>query len=98
MTTATTSKQAYNEIVNNGTTTTQQQMIIGALSAVGSPLSGRELMQCTGLEINAISGRINDLKKLGLVIERAKRSCSISKRLVTPISLPTEQFDFVGGF
>lgn len=87
MTTATTSKQAYNEIVKSGTSVTQQQMIIGALSAVGEPLSGRELMKVTGLEINAISGRLNDLKKLGLVIERAKRSCSISKRLITPVTI-----------
>ena len=41
---ATTSKQAYKDIVNSGTTLTQQQMILSILDAVERPLSGREIM------------------------------------------------------
>ena len=83
---ATTSKQAYKDIVNSGTTLTQQQMILSILDAVERPLSGRELMAGTGLEINAISGRVNDLKKAGKVIECSRRKCSVSKTMITPVT------------
>tara|TARA_R110002012_G_scaffold98459_1_gene236055 strand:- start:145 stop:423 length:279 start_codon:yes stop_codon:yes gene_type:complete len=84
--TATTSMQAYKDIVSNGTTLTQQQIIIDILSAVGRPLSSREIMAGTGLEINAISGRVNDLKKAGKLIAAPKRRCTVSKKLITPVT------------
>ena len=80
---ATTSKQAYKDIVNSGTTLTQQQMILSILDAVERPLSGREIMAGTGLEI---SGRVNDLKKAGKVIECSRRKCSVSKTMITPVT------------
>ena len=82
-----TSRAAYSDLNRNGKSESQKQMILGALEAVGAPLSGREIMKCTGLEINAISGRINDLKKSLHVIECARRKCSISNTLITPVTI-----------
>ena len=90
MSIAKTRRKAYKEITKSGKTATQQEMILGALNAVGEPLSGREIMKCTGIEINAISGRINDLKKAGFLIECRKRKCSISKALITPVAISND--------
>ena len=49
----------------------------------------KELSRATGLEINAISGRVNSLKNKPprYLIERPTRRCSITQRTVTPVSL-----------
>lgn len=45
----------------------------------------RELAKATGLEINAVSGRVNELKTLGYLEECPPRSCSVSGRTITPV-------------
>ena len=87
MTIATTSKLAYDDIKTSGKDISQKQKILGALEAVGEPLSGRELMKLTGLEINAVSGRLNSLKKANLVRACARRKCSITHTLITPVTI-----------
>ena len=47
----------------------------------------KEISRFIGLEINAVSGRVNDLKKQGLITECPKRPCTITKRLVTPVKV-----------
>ena len=44
-------------------------------------------MKLTGLEINAISGRLNDLKKTLDVIECPRRYCTITNKLITPVTI-----------
>ncbi len=45
----------------------------------------RELAKATGYEINAVSGRVNELKTLGYLEECPPRSCSVSGRTITPV-------------
>ena len=47
----------------------------------------KEISRFIGIEINAVSGRVNELKKQGLITECPKRPCSITKRLVTPVKI-----------
>ena len=47
----------------------------------------KELSRESGLEINAVSGRINDLKKEGMIAECSKRKCSITNRTVIPVTI-----------
>ena len=91
---STTSIEAYNDINSDGTSATQKNIILDALDEVGKPLSAREIMELTGLEINAVSGRINDLKKDGLLVEAERRKCSITDRLVTPVTSLSHKFKF----
>ena len=77
----------YYEIVEDGTVGKQAQKILDLLFK-SSPLSLREIKDKTEIEINAVSGRVNDLKKRGKVIECNKRPCSISGRMITPVSTP----------
>ena len=77
----------YYEIVEDGTVGRQAQKILDLLFK-SSPLSLREIKEKTEIEINAVSGRVNDLKHMGKVIECNKRKCSISGRMITPVSTP----------
>ena len=77
----------YYEIVEDGTVGKQAQLILDLLFK-SSPLSLREIKDKTEIEINAVSGRVNDLKKRGKVIECEQRPCSISGRMITPVSTP----------
>ena len=47
----------------------------------------RELAKATGLEINAVSGRVNELKSMQppYLEECPPRSCSVSGRTITPV-------------
>jgi len=36
-------------------------------------------------EINAVSGRVNDLKKSNQVVEARTRKCSITRKTITPV-------------
>ena len=90
MTIATTSKLAFDDIKNSGKDISQKQMILEALQSVGEPLSGRELMKLTGIEINAMSARINALKKADLVMPCARRKCSVTNTLITPVTISVD--------
>jgi len=76
----------YQEIVKDGTVGKQAQKILNLLFK-SSPLSLREIKDKTEIEINAVSGRVNDLKKTGNVVECNRRKCSISGRLITPVTI-----------
>jgi len=91
---STTSIEAYNDINSDGRSATQKNIILDTLDTIAKPLSAREVSNITGIEINAVSGRINDLKKDGLLVEAEKRKCSISHRLVTPVTSLTHKFKF----
>ena len=40
----------------------------------------------TGFAINAVSGRVNDLKKANQVVEAEKRKCSVTCKTITPVT------------
>jgi len=48
----------------------------------------REIAANTRLEINAVSGRVHELKDLGELVECRKRPCRVTGRMVTPVALP----------
>ncbi len=44
--------------------------------------SDREISELTGIRVNAINGRRNELEQMGLIVESGKRKCLISGRMV----------------
>ena len=90
-----TSKQAYSQVQESGLTTAQREQILEYLSAEDSPRTLREIQEFTLIDINAVSGRCNEMKKTGSLFEHPKRKCSITGRLVTPLS-PEKPFDLDG--
>lgn len=47
----------------------------------------KEISAVTGIAINAVSGRVNGLKKKGILEECAKRRCQLTGRLIRPVAI-----------
>lgn len=79
-----TSKEAYAELKEEGTLGKQEETILAAMKNEWN-YSLQEISQLTGIAINAVSGRVNGLKKKGFVLECDKRPCSITGKSITPV-------------
>lgn len=82
-----TSKEAYADLKEKGTLGKQEKEIIESMR-VGWNYSLREIEKITGIQINAVSGRVNGLKKKGFVVECDKRPCALTGRMITPVMIP----------
>ena len=82
-----TSTLAYYDIKNSGKRDTQVGQILNCLKdqELSTDLTLKEISRLTGLEINAVSGRVNGMKRNGLVSEAPKRKCRVTGRWVTPV-------------
>ena len=81
----TTSIIAYNDLKSSGKQPTQKQIILNALRKNKKPMSLQEICDRTNFQINAVSGRVNDLKKSNQVVEARTRKCSITRKTITPV-------------
>lgn len=84
--TSSTSIEAYRDIQATGKSQKQVDIILDCLLSNKKPLTGREIQQKTDLDINAISGRVNEMKASGLVTTCGKTKCPITKRTVVPVT------------
>jgi hypothetical protein len=82
-----TSKEAYADLKDEGTLAEQEYKIIKSMKH-GWNYSLQELSTLTGIQINAVSGRVNGLKKRGWLVECEKRPCSITGRKIQPVMMP----------
>ena len=88
-----TSVSAYRRERERGAVMTQENLILGFMSKMTpAPRDWtlKEISRALRLEINAVSGRVNGLKKAGEVIECPKRECRITGRFVTPVRVRWE--------
>ena len=90
-----TSNQAYSDLKSSGTQQTQAELLFDIISGFRYHTTNRtvgytlqELKKLSGLDINAVSGRVNGLKKTGRVVELDKRKCGVTGRTVIPVGLP----------
>ena len=81
----TTSIIAYNDLKSSGKQPTQKQIILNALRKNKKPMSLQEICDKTNFQINAVSGRVNDLKKSNQVVEARTRKCNITRKTITPV-------------
>ena len=86
---AETSKLAYKELNESGIGKTQKSKILYVVrehyQISNKGLSLREISNMTNFEINAVSGRVNDLKKDGLLETTEKRQCSYTGKIIAPV-------------
>jgi len=80
----TTSLKAFKELNETGNSDNQQSQILNCME-IGENYSLREIKSLVHIDINAVSGRVNTLKKKGKLKEALKRKCSITDRLITPV-------------
>lgn len=84
-----TSIKAYYEILPK--IGSRQRQVLEALSS--GPKTNRQISKMTGLEINAVTPRTNELVKLGLVSSRGVIVDPESNKSVTVWSLACEQLE-----
>jgi len=80
-----TSLMAYNELKTSGKQPKQKDIILNVLKGCDKALSLQEICNKTGMAINAVSGRVNDLKRANQVVEATKRKCSVTCKTITPV-------------
>ena len=81
----TTSIIAYNDLKLSGKQPTQKQIILNTLRENKTPMSLQEICDRTNMQINSVSGRVNDLKKSNQVVEAHTRKCTITRKTITPV-------------
>ena len=81
----TTSIIAYNDLKLSGKQPTQKQIILNTLRDNKEDMSLQEICDRTNFQINAVSGRVNDLKKSNQVVEDSTRKCTITRKTITPV-------------
>ena len=87
-----TSRMAYRDINIDGTLRSQKDIIFSAINMIPGNdkdfgITLKELASQTGFEINAVAGRVNELKNDEFIKECTKRKCRITGRLVTPVTI-----------
>ena len=87
MSVTTTSRIAYKDINESGVSKNQKDIIYDIVNGdnTGKGMSLKEISAFTGIEINAVSGRVNDLKKDNRLETATKRKCRITNRLIAPV-------------
>lgn len=83
---------AYEQLSITGKLGAQQKTILSVVRP-GVDYSLQELCRLTGLQINAVSGRVYDLKKLKLLSIGETRPCSITGKTIHPVQLAEAQAD-----
>ena len=76
---------AYNELKTSGKQPKQKDIILNVLKGCDKALSLQEICNKTGMAINSVSGRVNDLKRANKVVEATKRKCSVTCKTITPV-------------
>jgi len=87
-----TTLDAYFYIRGNGIDLNQKGALVEILFSNAAPLTRVELSELTGIRINAVSGRINELINDGYVAEALKRDCTITHMSVNPVKLTHKVF------
>ena len=92
MSVKTTSKIAYKDINESGVSKNQKDTIYDIVNNnnTGKGMSLKEISALSGIEINAVSGRVNDLKKDNRLETTSKRKCNITNRLISPVIIKTK--------
>ncbi len=85
-----TSIDCYHAIHGEGMLSRQQSQIMGCIYA-GRDYSLQELVKLTGMPVNVISGRCNELRTARRLEHGATRKCSVTGRNIHPVKLPALQ-------
>ena len=78
------SLEAYQDLKDSGQLGKQEAIIYRALNGKSS-MTLQEICRATDVQINAVAGRVNGLKKKGVLVESRKRVCRVTGRVVPPV-------------
>lgn len=79
-----TSLDAYQDLQESGVLGKQEMVIYKTLIGKSS-MTLQEISKEAKIQINAVSGRVNGMKKKGYLVETEKRVCKVTGRCVIPV-------------
>jgi hypothetical protein len=84
-----TSILTYDQLKAADELTPLQRQIVESLRLAGEGVdfSRKEISRRTGLEINTVAGRVNELVSLGVLVEGRCRQCTVTHRYIHPVRL-----------
>lgn len=88
-----TSIRNYDRMRTSGELGRVQQEIMDAIGAYPRDYSLQELSQATGLAINTVAGRVNELRQKGKLEQAPSRACKVTGRTIRPSRRPHPQRD-----
>ena len=84
----TTSREAYRDIHKTFKAKTHQMVIMDIFNGDTSRyLSAKEISRETGIEINSVTGRVNELMELGKLDSFGTKTCSVTRRRVRALGI-----------
>lgn len=86
-----TSIRNYDRMRTTGELGRVQQEIMDAIGVYPCDYSLQELAQATGLAINTVSGRANELRQKGKLEQGPSRACKVTGRTIRPVRRPHPQ-------
>lgn len=87
-----TSRDAYRELQDTGKAGTQRAQILETMLKKPVSYTRSELSKATGLTINAVSGRVNEMIRDGVIVESTwTRQCNITGKNVHELFCVGEQ-------
>lgn len=98
MTAIATRNESFYDHRASGRMSKQQQIIVTLIKLDDTKANWtlQEISVATGMQINTVSGRVNELKSHPLFVleECERRKCRITGRTVTPVRIASAQPDF----
>lgn len=89
---ADTSIRAYRQAKKAGELEPRQRQILAVMAPYPADYSLQELVKLTGLPVNVVSGRVNELREVLCVVERGPaRPCKITGKTIRPHRRPHPQ-------
>jgi DNA-binding MarR family transcriptional regulator len=79
---------AYDQLKFSGDLNHLQSQIVDLIKRHPSlDFSRKEISRATGLEINTVTGRVNELLESGVLVESRRRNCHVTGRSIRPVTL-----------
>lgn len=86
-----TSIRNYHRMKTTGELGRVQQEIMDVIGAFPHDYSLQEIAQASGLAINTVSGRVNELRAKGQLEQGPSRPCRVTGRTIRPVRRPSPQ-------
>lgn len=93
MSVADTSLEAYREHRESGDLGAQQKKIMLFFHLKGGEHTRSELAEKIPMRLSSVCGRVNELIKLGYLVECVRRPCRVTGINAHPVKLPPQQLE-----
>lgn len=91
VTVADTSLDAYRDHRNSGELGAQQKKVMLFFHMKGGEYTRSELAEKIPMRLSSVCGRVNELVKLGYLVEASRRPCNVTGVNAHPLKLPPRQ-------